>query len=135
MHPNQLEGLKQYFTLDTSLYLTYLIYTRWVKDFHTNILVFNIAQFFPLLNHQLFLLILDKARFNPRITIFFSNYLINRKTQYVWNNFISSYFRADVSVDQGSVLSPILSILYIALIFEKELKVFYSIFLFSLFLL
>ena len=59
---------------------------------------FDIVQFFPLLNHQLLPLILDKARFDPRISTFFSNYLIDRQTQYIWNNFISSFFRADVDI-------------------------------------
>jgi len=42
-------------------------------------LAFDIAQFFPSLNHQLLLLILNKAKFNPRISLFFSNYLIDKK--------------------------------------------------------
>jgi len=70
-------------------------------------------------------LILDKNGFDSRILSFFSNYLINRKTQYTWNNFIFPSFRADVGVDQGSVLSPILSTLYITPIFhifEKRSK-------------
>ena len=115
IHLNQLKGLKQCFTLGAVLYLTYLIYTRWIKSLHTSILVFNIAQFFPSLNYQLFLIILDKARFNP---IIFFNYLINRKTQYIWNNFVSSFFRADIGINQGSALFPILSTLYITSIFH-----------------
>ena len=59
-------------------------------------------------------MILNKARFDSRIFTFFSTYLIDRKTQYVWNSFVSSSFRADVEVGQGSTLSPILSALYIA---------------------
>jgi len=70
-------------------------------------------------------MILNKASFDSRISSFFSNYLIDRKTQYIWNNFISSFFRADIGVGQGSSLSPILSALYIAPIFyisEKRTK-------------
>ena len=51
------------------------------------------------------------------ISIFFSDYLIGRKTQYQWNNFISPFFGVDVDVSQGSVLFPILSALYFLLIF------------------
>ena len=68
---------------------------------------------------------MDKAGFNSRISLFFSNYLINRKTQYMWKNFVSSFFNANVGVRQGSALSPILSTFYIILIFhifEKRLK-------------
>ena len=62
-------------------------------------------------------MILDKAGFNLRISSLFSNYLIDRRTQYIWNNFISSSFRVDVGVEQDSTLSPILFAFYIALIF------------------
>jgi len=75
---NQLEGLKQHFTLN-ALYLTHLVYTRGVKDLYISTLAFNIAQFFPLLNYQLLLLVVDKARFNLRISSFFSNYLLTEK--------------------------------------------------------
>jgi len=43
-------------------------------------------------------MILDKAEFDSRISWFFSDYLINRHTQYVWNSFISSFPRADIGV-------------------------------------
>ena len=72
-----------------------------------------------LLNYQLLSLILDK------ISFFFSNYLIGRKTQYLWNNFIFSLFNVDVGIEQGSALSPILLALYITPsfhIFEKRSK-------------
>jgi len=56
---------------------------------------------------------------------FFSNYLISRKTQYIWNNFISSLFGINIGIGQGFALSPILSALYISPIFhifEKRAK-------------
>jgi len=71
-----------------------------------------------LLNHLLLPKILEKAGFDPRIVSFFSNYLVNRKTQYIWNNFTSSFFRVDIGMGQGSIFSFILSALYIALIFH-----------------
>ena len=89
-------------------------------------LAFNISQFFPLLNHQLLPLIMDKAGFNWKFSIFFKNYLVKRKTKYLWNNFQSSSCSIDVNVGQGSALSPILSALYLSLIFyilEKCLKI------------
>jgi len=62
--------------------------------------------------------ILSKASFNPKISNFFSSYLINRQTQYIWNQFISSFFKGNVDVGQRSILSLILSALCIALIFH-----------------
>jgi len=72
---------------------------------------------------------LDKARFNPRISLFFSNYLVGRKIQYLWNNFSSPFFNVDVGIGQGSALFPILSALYLSPIFyifrkrAKSLKI------------
>jgi len=60
-----------------------------------------------------------------KVSNFFKNYLVGRKTQYCWNNFISPSFNINVGVGQGSVLSPILSALYLSPVFhslEKHLK-------------
>ena len=48
------------------------------------------------------------------LSFFFSHYLINRKIQYFWNNFSSPSVDVNVGVGQGLVLSPILSVLYLA---------------------
>ena len=71
IHPCQLDGLKQYSTIDTEVVLTYLIHVEWVKNLLTSILVFDIAQFFPLLNYCLLSLILNKVGFDSKIFIFF----------------------------------------------------------------
>ena len=88
-------------------------------------LAFDIVQFFPLLNHQLLLLILDKVSFNLKISIFFQNYLVGRKTKYLQNSFSSPFFNVNVRVGQRSALFPILSALYLSPaihIFEKIIK-------------
>jgi len=84
---------------------------------------FDIAQFFLFLNYHLLPLILNKTEFNQKISTFFSNYLVNRKTKYLWNNFSSPLCDIDVGVGQGLALSPILSVLYpIFHIFENFLE-------------
>jgi len=65
---------------------------------------------------------LDKAGFDSKISQFFQNYLVNRKTKYFWNNFSSSLFNVDIGVGQGSALSPILFLSLIVHILEKRLK-------------
>jgi len=85
-------------------------------------LAFDVVQFFPSLNYCLIPLILDKAGFNPRISSFFSDYLVSRKTQYLWNNFLSPFFNVDVGVGQGSALFPILLALYLSPLFHIFLK-------------
>jgi len=88
-------------------------------------LAFDITQFFPSLNHHLMLLILRKAECDMKISLFFSDYLVDRKTCYSWNGFTLSFFSADIGVGQGSALSSILSTLFIApifYVFEKTIK-------------
>jgi len=107
------------------LLLPILLEQEWVKNLTMSTLAFDIAQFFPSLNHQIFLLILEKARFDIKVLDFFKNYLVNRKTIYSWNNFSSPIHNINVGIGQGSALSPILSALYLFLIFyilEKHLK-------------
>ena len=51
--------------------------------------------------------------FDYQIISFFANYLVDKKTNYFWNKFSSSTFCVNVGIDQGSVLLPILSALYL----------------------
>jgi len=97
----------------------------WVKNLSISTLAFDISQFFPSLNHHLLSLIIEKAEFDIRVVKFFSNYLVERKTHYFWNNFSLPSFNINVGVGQGSALSPILSALYLLSflhILEKQLK-------------
>ena len=93
----------------------HFIHTSQVKNLSTSILAFNIIQFFLSLNHQLLPLILTKASIDPKVSSFFQDYLVNRKTRYFWNNFSSLSFNIYIGVSQESALSPFY-------IFEKWLK-------------
>ena len=83
-------------------------------------------QFFPTLNHCLLTLTLEKVGFNPKVMSFFVDYLVRRKTNYVWNDISSPMYEVNVGVGQGSALSPILSALYLSpflYILENHLKI------------
>ena len=82
--------------MDAGIALTYLVHAEYVKNFLTSTLAFDIDQFFLLLNHQLFLIILDKAGFDSKIFLF--NYLVGKKMKYLWNNFSSSLFNVNIGV-------------------------------------
>ena len=91
----------------------------------TSILTFDISQFFSSLNHQLLTLILEKVGLKSKVSSFFTNYLVKRKTNYIWNDLHSPDFKINIGVGQGSALSPILSALYFTpflYILEKCLK-------------
>jgi len=125
-HHSQLGGFKQRSTIDASIILTYIIHSGWVKNLITSTLAFNITQFFPSLNHQLLSLILDKTGLDQKISNFFKNYLVERKTKYCWNDFISLLFNINIGIGQGSTLLLIFSAFYLFSIFhflEKCLKI------------
>ena len=125
IHLSQLGRLKFKSTLDAGIALMHIVWSGWAKGKSTSSLAFDISQFFPSLNHKLLILILEKAGLNPKVTTFFVNYLVKRRTNYLWNNFSSPMFDVDVGVGQGSALSPILSTLYLSpflYILENRLK-------------
>ena len=82
IYPSQLGGLKFKSTIDADIALAHIIHTGWVKNLSISTLTFDIAQFFPSLNHHLLSLIMRKAGFNNHIVLFFTNYLMDRKTNY-----------------------------------------------------
>jgi Endonuclease/Exonuclease/phosphatase family./Reverse transcriptase (RNA-dependent DNA polymerase). len=114
LHSNQLGGVSQRSTEDAGLFLTHLVRSGWAKGLKTSVVAFDIAQFFPSLNHVMLTSILRHSGFADCLVGFFSDYLVGRSTQYSWNSFLSGACDADVGVGQGSALSPILSALYIA---------------------
>ena len=83
IHPCQLGRLKFKSTTDAGVALTHIVRSGWVKGKTTSTLAFNISQFFPSLNHRLLTTILSKAGLKPKVTRFFTNYLIQRKTNYL----------------------------------------------------
>ena len=62
IHPSQLSSLKFKSTTDVDIALTHIIQTGWVKNLSTSTLTFDIAQFFPLLNHCLLTLVMEYFR-------------------------------------------------------------------------
>jgi len=88
------------------------------------------------LNHQILPLILLKAGFNSKVSVFFQDYLIKRKTSYFWNKFSSPTFCINKGVGQEFTLLPVLSALYLTLLLHilenwlKNLKILISTLLF-----
>jgi len=75
LDPNQLGGIRQRSTTDAGIYLTHLICAGWIKQCHTSVIVFDIAQFFPSLNHDFLSTCLKKARLNTNVIISQANFL------------------------------------------------------------
>ena len=125
IHPSQLGGLKFKSTTDTGVALTHIIQSGWTKNKSTSTLAFDISQFFLSLNHWLLTQIICIVGLDTQVVNFFSEYLIDRKTNDLWNGFLSPIFNINVEVGQGLALSPILLALYLSpflYILEKQLK-------------
>ena len=99
IYQSQLRDLKFKSISNTGITLTYVIYIGQIKNMSTSTLVFDIVQFFSSLNYHFLLLILKKAGFDLYVIKFFSNYLVNRRTHYVWNNFFSHFVDINVKVN------------------------------------
>jgi hypothetical protein len=78
------------------------------------VVAFDLAQFFPSINHELILSILEKQGFAPEIVVFFRSYLVGQHTQYAWDNDLSPAFPSSVGLGQGSAMSPVISALTLA---------------------
>jgi len=111
--PNQFGGISQHSTEDAGVFLTHLIRAGWAKKLKTSIVAFDIVQFFPSLNHDILMVVIQKAGFPPVLGNFFHSSLTGCKTMYKWDNSVSRLFAADIGVGQGSGLSPVLLGLYI----------------------
>ena len=98
IHLSQLNGLKFKSTSDAGIALTHIVRLGWAKNKSTSVLTFDIAQFFPLLNHCLLTSILKKAGLEPKVASFFADYLVKRKTNYTWNEISSPNFEVNVGV-------------------------------------
>jgi len=77
IYPNQLGGVQQRSMADAGIFLTHLVHAGWTKGLHTSVLAFDIAQFFPSLNHSFLTACVTKAGFDHKISFFFYNYLLN----------------------------------------------------------
>jgi hypothetical protein len=94
----------------------------WALGRQTSVVAFDIAQFFPSLNHQVLLRIIDLLGFPAVVGNFFKSYLVGRRTTYRWDSFTSGSYAADVGVGQGSALSPVVSALYLAPVIKLFLR-------------
>jgi hypothetical protein len=117
--PNQFGGVAQRSTKDAGIYLTHLVQAGWAKGLQTSVVAFNIAQFFPSLNHEVLFDVFSRMGFPAVLGPFLRLYLVGRRTTYKWDSFTSDPFAVDVGVGQGSAMSPVLSALYLTLIMRR----------------
>ena len=105
------------------IYLTHLVRAGWAKGLKTSIVAFDLAQYFPSLNHDVIIYLLARMGFPAPVVEFFKSYLVGRKTQYSWNGDTSPEVEADVGMGQGSALSPVILAIYLSpLLWQFQLE-------------
>jgi hypothetical protein len=62
------------------VYSAAMLVTGWQAGLKTSVVAFDLAQFFPSINHELILSILEKQGFAPEIVAFFRSYPVGRHT-------------------------------------------------------
>jgi hypothetical protein len=77
LHPNQFRGVGQNSTEDAGCFLTHMVHAGWRAKLKTSVVTFDLAQFFPSVNHDVLLSILDKQEFAPEVVVFFKSYLVD----------------------------------------------------------
>ena len=90
--------MAQWSTENAGVFLTHLVRAGWAKGLKISIIAFDITQFFLSLNHTMLTSILSHFGFANYIVDFFSNYLVDRSTQYSWNSFLSGACDTDVGM-------------------------------------
>jgi hypothetical protein len=124
LHPDQFGVVCQNSTNNAGCFLTHVVQAGWCAKLKTSMVAFDLAQFFPSINHDGLLSILHKQGFAPGVVMFFKSYLVNQFTCYTWDDDLSPEFPSSIGVGQGSALSPILSALCLApLLKEFERRV------------
>lgn len=119
LHPCQFGGAMQHSTTDAGMQLVHNIKQAWHQGLDSSAILLDIAQFFPSINHELLAGILRRQGFDERLCNFFSDYLVDRKTQFQFNGSTLDPLDFSTGVGQGSSLSPILTGLFLAPILHR----------------
>jgi hypothetical protein len=109
---NQFGGRTHSSCLDAGLTLIHDVQTAHANGLKVGILLFDVCGFFDNVNHACLTAIVRNMGFTPALAQWTKSFLANWKVRLRFNNITSDQWEQPVGVPQGSLLSPVLSIIY-----------------------
>ena len=107
-------GIRKNHSTDTSLaYLTDKILTGFDSGVFTGVILIDLQKAFDTINHDILLRKMSALRFSDRSINWFQSYLSNRSFRVNVQGKYSCIAKIDCGVPQGSILGPLLFLLYV----------------------
>ena len=107
-------GFRQNFSTDSCLsYLNNKITTGFESGLHTGMILIDLQKAFDTINHDILINKMEFLGFSKEVTCWFKSYLSNRKFIVNLKNTFSEPGHLSCGVPQGSILGPLLFLLYI----------------------
>jgi hypothetical protein len=116
---NQFRGRTHSSCLDTGLTLIHDVQTAHANGLKTGVLLFNVKGFFDNVYHARLATQLQNMGFATDLVAWATSFLKERQIKLRFNSILSDERTQPVGVPQGSPLSPVLSIVYMALLLGK----------------
>ena len=110
----------QHATTDAGLDVVHYVQEAWARDLVPSMLLLDVSQFYPSINHDVMVAMLRKEGFAEDLVLFFADYLKGRFTRYLFNGKLTAPAATPVGMGQGSAFLPVGSGLYIAPLLHKH---------------
>ena len=117
-------------TMTNQLLMLDVLTTNYDQNIQTEMILLDYSKTFDMVPHRKLLAVLTSYKVHHSVVQWIKNLLLSRTQQTVVENFLSKRTKVPSGVPQGSVIGPLLFIIYITTLLEK-LKSFKDVFVFA----